>query len=515
MEINKIQSISSNTVETGSIMKGIRSPNNNDVLSGRGNFAKTHAGNEQFRAIVESYKISYNATEKRKRPIISKMIVDRIKELQPPGRFLKEDPLTKLWFDIGEKKALHKTRQALREGATDIVKQIEMVKKIESATQLAIHASDFPEYINNGAMPFPSNESLLYQASMANNLLNHRVMQARVYDILLTKQAQKMAHDFGLHRHISPTASANVAGQAHIIHPISPESMYSKSVIMSETSVAHPVALPQISGHSHFTRKMIQEASHGSFNTNKTIEQVGLSKSGTVSADGKRCISLSVDQWSNTIDGFADDIQSASMHNPVASGYNPSNLSENANSVHGISNDTNNLNDDITMFSLLENIDSDSPDDTDSPDGIGHDSQTTLKTSIISNKNIPDDVDDSKDIDNEDNTLCRPSFLKRSLLTFEFSESIDEDDKGDTKGNSEEKNSANWCNRGSLKLDEIFFSKRNSSVLSSSILSRISSTFSYFEFDDFVDDDKIDIQRTEIDEISSQLDDVSMIDNTT
>jgi len=34
------------------------------------------------------------------------------------------------------------------------------------------------------------------------------------------------------------------------------------------------------------------------------------------------------------------------------------------------------------------------------------------------------------------------------------------------------------------------------------------------EFDDFVDDYKIDIQRTEIDEILSQLDDASMLDNT-
>lgn len=52
------------------------------------------------------------------------MIVDEIRSLNPPGRFLKQDANTKLWYDIGEKKALDKTRQALREGAPDIMKEI-------------------------------------------------------------------------------------------------------------------------------------------------------------------------------------------------------------------------------------------------------------------------------------------------------------------------------------------------------------------------------------------------------
>ena len=45
--------------------------------------------------------------------------------MKPPGRFLKQDPKTKLWSDIGEKKALDKTRQALREGAPELLKDIE------------------------------------------------------------------------------------------------------------------------------------------------------------------------------------------------------------------------------------------------------------------------------------------------------------------------------------------------------------------------------------------------------
>ena len=46
--------------------------------------------------------------------------------MNPPGRFLKQDPKTKLWSDVGEKKALDKTRQALREGAPELLKEIEV-----------------------------------------------------------------------------------------------------------------------------------------------------------------------------------------------------------------------------------------------------------------------------------------------------------------------------------------------------------------------------------------------------
>ena len=45
--------------------------------------------------------------------------------MDPPGRFLKEDRGTGLWFDIGDAKAIKKTGQALREDAPDIRPNIE------------------------------------------------------------------------------------------------------------------------------------------------------------------------------------------------------------------------------------------------------------------------------------------------------------------------------------------------------------------------------------------------------
>ncbi len=83
-----------------------------------------HAGNEHFRALVRKYKLEYVRCPKPQKGKFSKVIVDEIKNRNPPGRFLKQDAQTKFWYDIGEKKALDKTRQALREGAPEIMKEM-------------------------------------------------------------------------------------------------------------------------------------------------------------------------------------------------------------------------------------------------------------------------------------------------------------------------------------------------------------------------------------------------------
>ncbi|KAG7338311.1 hypothetical protein IV203_004709 [Nitzschia inconspicua] len=82
--------------------EAIKIPHDHDVLSGRGNFVNYHPGNEYFRALVRDHKV----------------------DTESPGRFLKQDHSSKLWYDIGEKKALDKTRQALREGAPDLMKEL-------------------------------------------------------------------------------------------------------------------------------------------------------------------------------------------------------------------------------------------------------------------------------------------------------------------------------------------------------------------------------------------------------
>mmetsp|Transcript_24828 Transcript_24828/g.42189 ORF Transcript_24828/g.42189 Transcript_24828/m.42189 type:complete len:227 (+) Transcript_24828:250-930(+) len=107
------------------LLEGITQPHANDVLSGRGNFVNHHSGNENFRALVKHHKKAYVACPKNQKAIYSKLIYDEIRSMNPPGRFLKQDAKTKLWSDVGEKKALDKTRQALREGAPDLMKELD------------------------------------------------------------------------------------------------------------------------------------------------------------------------------------------------------------------------------------------------------------------------------------------------------------------------------------------------------------------------------------------------------
>ena len=89
-----------------------------------GNYVNYHVGNEHFRSLVKKHKIAYVACPKPEKGRFSTIIVDEVRSLDPPGRFLKQDPKTKLWQDIGDKKSLDKTRQALREGAPELLKEL-------------------------------------------------------------------------------------------------------------------------------------------------------------------------------------------------------------------------------------------------------------------------------------------------------------------------------------------------------------------------------------------------------
>ena len=64
------------------------------------------------------------SSTKRQKMAISRSIVEAIRALEPPGRFLEKDLVTVLWTEIGYKKAIEKTSQALRDGAANLRKQL-------------------------------------------------------------------------------------------------------------------------------------------------------------------------------------------------------------------------------------------------------------------------------------------------------------------------------------------------------------------------------------------------------
>jgi hypothetical protein len=99
-------------------------PDQHDVLCGRGVNVAQHPGNERFRALInarhdENYCHSYSTSEKR---AVAEDIIKHLKELNPPGRFLKRPGRSKNsrglegpWEELSEKDSIKKTCQALRD----------------------------------------------------------------------------------------------------------------------------------------------------------------------------------------------------------------------------------------------------------------------------------------------------------------------------------------------------------------------------------------------------------------
>lgn len=95
-------------------------PNERDVLSGRGKGILNHPGNQVYLNLVKRNKENYARcllqSDKTK---ISRSIVLAIRE--QGGHFLKNNPDDNTWFDIGDAQAVTKVGQALREGQREYI----------------------------------------------------------------------------------------------------------------------------------------------------------------------------------------------------------------------------------------------------------------------------------------------------------------------------------------------------------------------------------------------------------
>lgn len=138
-------------------LTGIHESHDHDVLCGRGNHINFSPGNKFFRALIRAVKFEYVATPKGKKAEFADLVVRAIRNLNPPGRFLAKRKITTdntssrsdqtasstrsanaartcaaadstepafVFDDIGDTKALEKTRQALRENAPEIEEKI-------------------------------------------------------------------------------------------------------------------------------------------------------------------------------------------------------------------------------------------------------------------------------------------------------------------------------------------------------------------------------------------------------
>jgi hypothetical protein len=88
-------------------------PRDVDVLCGRGGLINKHPGNIVYRKVVDFNKPFYQSVHKKHRILVSQSIVRSI--LNFGGRFLILGSKGKPWVEIGFKRAVQKTSQALRE----------------------------------------------------------------------------------------------------------------------------------------------------------------------------------------------------------------------------------------------------------------------------------------------------------------------------------------------------------------------------------------------------------------
>lgn len=96
-------------------LTNITSPGINDCLFGRGGSTNNHPGNKHYRTLISTKKQLYLSSKRPEKQYIAMELVQTWRELHPPGRFLKLDDVTKLWYDVGDDVARVKVSASLRE----------------------------------------------------------------------------------------------------------------------------------------------------------------------------------------------------------------------------------------------------------------------------------------------------------------------------------------------------------------------------------------------------------------
>lgn len=91
-------------------------PTANDVLFGRGYACQNHTGNLRLRKVAERYRVSYaKATNNHEKSQIVTILCQNMRQLNPPGRFLKRGKDGKYYaLSDDESEVIAKVQQILR-----------------------------------------------------------------------------------------------------------------------------------------------------------------------------------------------------------------------------------------------------------------------------------------------------------------------------------------------------------------------------------------------------------------
>lgn len=105
-------------------------PGEHDVLCGRGRKCFNHMGNVKFRAIVQSFLPQYSkAVAKLEKSYILSDVVEQVRKNSGIGGFIKKDPDSGRWYEVGDFLAREKTSQAFRDVLHDKYKSSNTAKK--------------------------------------------------------------------------------------------------------------------------------------------------------------------------------------------------------------------------------------------------------------------------------------------------------------------------------------------------------------------------------------------------
>lgn len=93
----------------------VSSPNENDILLGRGGNNNRYRGNEKLRELAFSRAHIYAASCKKEKCIMSRFLIDEIQTLDPPGRFLLPSEKLGQWIVAEDIAAREKVSQVFRD----------------------------------------------------------------------------------------------------------------------------------------------------------------------------------------------------------------------------------------------------------------------------------------------------------------------------------------------------------------------------------------------------------------
>ena len=187
---------------------------NNDIIGGRGSLPLRHPGNISYRKIVNSNKQAYIKSMKNDKLRLSKSIVAAIRETG--GRFLERvSPYNKdedgsapiAYRDIGDRRAIEKTSQALREGQPKLKRQMIAIENEKKA----VSPLSSPSLLNtNTNLP-----SAIATTPLASLSTEHLLRLA-----LSNVQSRSSTNHVKVERVSPPPLARNVTEEQHLPLPL-------------------------------------------------------------------------------------------------------------------------------------------------------------------------------------------------------------------------------------------------------------------------------------------------------